>query len=178
VKDVAVKPKKRFEVFKRDKFTCVYCGRKPPEVVLELEHIRARANGGSDEYENLATSCFECNRGKGANDLEAKDCDNVAELQLETIAQLTAFNEMLFDAMEKRNSHIGRVIRHLVGAWGWDSWDDDDTPSLRRFMQSLTVADICDAADIAAASGSPYRQWKYCCGVCWKKIKGDYHAAK
>lgn len=24
----------RFEVFKRDKFTCQYCGRKAPDVVL------------------------------------------------------------------------------------------------------------------------------------------------
>src|SRR2546429_2916605 len=31
-------PKRRFEVFARDNFTCVYCGRKPPDVVLQAEH--------------------------------------------------------------------------------------------------------------------------------------------
>ena len=29
----------RFEVFKRDKFTCQYCGKTAPNVVLEVDHI-------------------------------------------------------------------------------------------------------------------------------------------
>lgn len=30
----------RFEVFKRDSFTCQYCGRKAPEAVLNVDHIK------------------------------------------------------------------------------------------------------------------------------------------
>ena len=56
----------RFEIFKRDNFTCVYCGKKPPEVILEVDHIIPRKEGGDDDPSNLATSCFSCNRGKGA----------------------------------------------------------------------------------------------------------------
>lgn len=63
---MAVGPKMRFEVFKRDDFTCQYCGRKTPKVILECDHVVPRAEGGLDEIENLITSCFECNRGKGA----------------------------------------------------------------------------------------------------------------
>ena len=55
----------RFEVFKRDGFTCQYCGRKTPEVVLELDHIIPRVEGGTDEIHNLITACWDCNRGKG-----------------------------------------------------------------------------------------------------------------
>ena len=62
---LAVSKKLRFEAFKRDEFTCQYCGRKTPEVVLELDHIIPRSKGGDDDLENLTTSCFECNRGKG-----------------------------------------------------------------------------------------------------------------
>ena len=29
----------RFEVFKRDHFTCTYCGAKAPEAVLECDHV-------------------------------------------------------------------------------------------------------------------------------------------
>src|SRR5262249_12475071 len=29
----------RFEVFRRDDFRCTYCGRKPPEVVLHVDHV-------------------------------------------------------------------------------------------------------------------------------------------
>ena len=45
----------RFEIFARDAFTCQYCGRRPPEVVLELDHIHPRAKGGSDDLTNLIT---------------------------------------------------------------------------------------------------------------------------
>lgn len=54
----------RFEVFKRDEFTCRYCGRTTPDVTLHVDHVLAVANGGSDEMDNLVTSCLECNLGK------------------------------------------------------------------------------------------------------------------
>jgi hypothetical protein len=54
----------RFEVFKRDNFTCQYCGAKPPDTVLEVDHVVARCNGGSDDQSNLRTACWNCNRGK------------------------------------------------------------------------------------------------------------------
>lgn len=56
----------RFEVFARDAFTCQYCGIRPPDVVLELDHIHPRSKGGTDEIVNLLTSCYDCNRGKAA----------------------------------------------------------------------------------------------------------------
>ena len=58
-------PKTRWQVFARDSFTCQYCGRRPPEVALEVDHRVAVANGGSDDLENLYSACVECNRGKG-----------------------------------------------------------------------------------------------------------------
>lgn len=54
----------RFEVFKRDSFTCQYCGVKAPEVILEVDHIKPVADGGSNDLLNLVTSCRECNSGK------------------------------------------------------------------------------------------------------------------
>lgn len=35
----------RFEVFKRDHFTCQYCGAQPPDIVLVADHIVAVAEG-------------------------------------------------------------------------------------------------------------------------------------
>jgi 5-methylcytosine-specific restriction endonuclease McrA len=31
--------KLRFEVFKRDGFSCQYCGAHPPDVLLEIDHV-------------------------------------------------------------------------------------------------------------------------------------------
>lgn len=62
-----MKPKLRFEVLKRDRFTCRYCGRRAPDVTLEVDHVTPRAAHGSDELENLVAACFDCNRGKRDN---------------------------------------------------------------------------------------------------------------
>lgn len=65
VKRKATPDKMRFEVFKRDKFTCQYCGAKAPEAILRADHIIPVCEGGTTTLINLATSCLECNSGKG-----------------------------------------------------------------------------------------------------------------
>ena len=57
--------KVRWHVLARDSFTCQYCGRKPPDVVLEVDHVTSVADGGSNEMDNLVAACAQCNRGKG-----------------------------------------------------------------------------------------------------------------
>lgn len=57
--------KRRFMVFRRDLFTCQYCGRTPPDVSLEVDHIIPVSKGGTNADDNLRTACFDCNRGKG-----------------------------------------------------------------------------------------------------------------
>jgi hypothetical protein len=54
----------RFEVLKRDDFTCRYCGRRAPAVEIEVDHVVPRSMGGTDDLTNLVAACFECNSGK------------------------------------------------------------------------------------------------------------------
>ena len=68
-KRVPISKALRFEVFKRDSFTCQYCGRSAPEVVLEVDHIVPVSKGGTNDLFNLVTSCKECNRGKSNKEL-------------------------------------------------------------------------------------------------------------
>ena len=58
--------KLRFEIFKKDNFRCVYCGKTPEEynIKLHLDHILPRSKGGEDVISNLRTSCSQCNLGK------------------------------------------------------------------------------------------------------------------
>lgn len=63
----------RFAILKRDGFACLYCGRRPPEAELEVDHVRPRSRGGSDDPSNLVTACRECNRGKAAFLLDPKE---------------------------------------------------------------------------------------------------------
>jgi hypothetical protein len=54
----------RFLVFRRDSFTCQYCGRKAPSVPLHVDHIVPWSSGGRTDLANLRTSCDVCNLGK------------------------------------------------------------------------------------------------------------------
>jgi len=63
---VQISPKLRFFILKRDKFTCKYCGRKPNKIELRVDHKISVKDNGTDHPENLVTSCFECNAGKGS----------------------------------------------------------------------------------------------------------------
>ncbi len=47
--------------------TCIYCGAKG--VPLEVEHVIARSNGGSNRISNLVLACVPCNQRKGNQDL-------------------------------------------------------------------------------------------------------------
>ena len=55
----------RINVFARDKYTCQYCGVKPPRAELNLDHVVPRSHGGRTTWENVVCSCVHCNRRKG-----------------------------------------------------------------------------------------------------------------
>jgi hypothetical protein len=87
-----ISKKLRFEVFKRDSFTCQYCGRRAPEVVLHCDHIEPVANNGPTDILNLVTACIDCNLGKGARTLS----DNaVLSKQLNQLAVLQEKREQM-----------------------------------------------------------------------------------
>lgn len=70
-KKAPISPSLRWTVLARDSYTCQYCGRRPPEVVLEVDHRVSEAAGGDTNVDNLVASCFDCNRGKGARSARA-----------------------------------------------------------------------------------------------------------
>ena len=56
--------KLRFIILERDNFTCQYCGRKPPHVELQIDHIYPKSKGGLNNADNYKTACADCNQGK------------------------------------------------------------------------------------------------------------------
>lgn len=55
----------RFDILARDNYTCRYCGRQAPSVVLHVDHVIPVVKGGTDDPDNLVTACYDCNEGKG-----------------------------------------------------------------------------------------------------------------
>ena len=59
----------RIALYLRDDYTCAYCEKKFDVGYLQIDHIVARANGGSNDVTNLVTSCCACNNKKSALDI-------------------------------------------------------------------------------------------------------------
>jgi 5-methylcytosine-specific restriction endonuclease McrA len=58
----------RREVFRRDNYTCQYCGRR--DTTLTVDHIVPKHLGGEHIWTNVAAACPSCNHRKGGRRLE------------------------------------------------------------------------------------------------------------
>jgi hypothetical protein len=163
---------KRFDIFRRDGFTCQYCGRSPPEVVLHLDHIVPVIEGGDNDEMNLITACRDCNLGKGKKplgQLQRPDADlEWLEIQQE-VAELRAYQE----AKRTRDAVITELVETLQDTWcdysGLD-WHPND--SLMRRMLGKYVPELVEQAIIEVSikqAGGYFRgsnDWaKYIWGV-------------
>ncbi len=54
----------RFNVFLRDKFSCLYCGGRFVANDLTFEHVFPRSRGGRTTWLNVVTACGDCNLRK------------------------------------------------------------------------------------------------------------------
>jgi 5-methylcytosine-specific restriction endonuclease McrA len=54
----------RHEVFRRDGYTCQYCGTKGGD--LTIDHVIPRLLDGPHSWTNVVTACIKCNHFKGA----------------------------------------------------------------------------------------------------------------
>jgi 5-methylcytosine-specific restriction endonuclease McrA len=55
----------RVNVYRRDGFSCQYCGVYFRKEELTFDHVLPRSRGGQAEWTNIVTSCRPCNRVKG-----------------------------------------------------------------------------------------------------------------
>ncbi|MCK9350869.1 MAG: HNH endonuclease [Clostridiales bacterium] len=170
--------KVRFEVFKRDSFKCAYCGKSPPAVTLEVDHIVPVADGGENDMSNLITSCHDCNSGKGAVPLSRVPqqlSDNFAELK-EHEDQIREYRKFIKGV----NRRAAKDVADISAIFSETFTDKDLSQkfkkvSLKKFLELLPKHEVEDAMEIATSvrPDDPENAVKYFCGVCWKKIKAN-----
>jgi 5-methylcytosine-specific restriction endonuclease McrA len=59
----------RRNVYRRDGYACVYCGRAPGADGLTLDHVTPRSRGGQTTWLNCVTACMPCNARKADHEL-------------------------------------------------------------------------------------------------------------
>lgn len=191
---MAVSTRTRFEVFKRDRFTCTYCGRTPPEVLLHVDHIVPKAEGGLDDQGNLTTACQDCNLGKGARRLEAgtRPTSATAEELQERIAQAQAYAQLLSEDREARDRLDDQLLDLVMGSWAraWGGTLEEredgaywvmpfdgywpDAASVKRILRRLPIELVYDAIEVTAGRfprRAVWRSVKYFYGVCWHMVR-------
>lgn len=99
----AIGKRVRFEVLKRDAFTCQYCGKSAPDVILHIDHIKPVSKGGNNGMLNLVTSCQGCNSGK--SNVELSD-DSAVKKQQSQLKSMAEKNEQIKMMIEWRESII------------------------------------------------------------------------
>jgi hypothetical protein len=172
---MSITKKLRFEVFKRDGFACQYCGKTPPDVTLEVDHIKPRSKKGGDEINNLITACFDCNRGK--TNIELKKIPNSLVENAEIIKEKEAQYSEYCKLLKKVESRISKEIQKVDDVFSeffpeMTMSEKFKTSSVRMFLKKLTIYDVLDSMQIAASRiNDPEDALKYFCGICWNKIK-------
>lgn len=164
----------RFDVFKRDRFCCQYCGATPPAVILEVDHVIPVAEGGKNQIDNLVTACFDCNRGKSDRMLSdmPQTIDSKMAVIVEKREQIKAFEKLLKSERKHEESAIDTVEAVFKEFFGSKSFAAPFRESVRGFNQKLH-ADQVEFAMRSACSKKPEAEAaiKYFCGICWNIIK-------
>lgn len=159
----------RFEVFKRDAFTCQYCGAQPPAVTLVIDHITPVAAGGDSEMINLITACEPCNQGKADKPLGIRQVRPDADLMFLEAQQEIAETKRYIAALDQRNAALAELVERLQQVWidvsGLD-WHPSD--QLTRQLLKASDATTVEAAyaDVGPKVASGYVSEK---GSSWVK---------
>lgn len=107
----------RFEVFKRDSFTCQYCGRKAPDIIIEVDHIQPVAKGGTNDLLNLVTSCSACNSGKSDRSLDDSSVVEKQRRQLQELQERKEQIEMMFEWQKGLTDLDNHLLEQLCEFW-------------------------------------------------------------
>lgn len=173
-KRIAISKKNRFEVFKRDGFTCQYCSAKPPKIPLEVDHIIPVCKGGKNNIDNLITACFDCNRGKSGNELTSipKTILEKHELKKIAVSQYKDYQKILEKErlqVEKDINLVENIYSNIFTDW---EFSEKFRISVKKFIQKLGLEEVLESMETACnRKHNESVALKYFCGICWTKIK-------
>lgn len=180
---MAVSKRLRFEILRRDNYTCRYCGAKAPDVPLRVDHVIPEALGGTDEPSNLVTACEPCNSGKSSI---APDSPIVADVAADALRWARVIELVAQDREEQRawGREIAAEFTHY-----WDRWTSTrtDAPfdrppgwhtSVNQFLNAgLTMNDLIELIDVAMESQVVKDKWRYFCGCAWTRVREAHQVA-
>lgn len=173
--------RQRFEVLRRDNYTCTYCGARSPDVTLHVDHVVPQALGGTDDPTNLTTACVDCNAGKASTSPDGEtvaEVDATAMLFSKAMERAAALRREQIDARADRFDEWAQVWSSKVEGHYGQWYDDDFRSSLTTFMdKGLEWEDLFELIGVTFAKRRDDR-WKFFCGCCWREISTRQEMAR
>ncbi len=110
-----VPPLSNRELFRRDRHTCMYCGREQADEALTRDHVMPLSRGGQDVWSNVVTACKRCNAHKGRRTPEEARMPLLAVPYTPNLAEYLFLRNrrILVDQME----FLKTQFRHVDRAW-------------------------------------------------------------
>ncbi len=133
----------RFDVFQRDNHTCQYCGRTPPDVVLVIDHLNPVAQNGTDDFDNLITSCRECNEGKSDKLIQNFTGGFSKEEWRKHL------RDRRVEILHQRQQRLEEVIQHWQKTLGHSYLKQSDNEAIYTFIESYEPDWIKAAIEIS-----------------------------
>jgi len=177
---MAVSKRLRYEVLRRDNYTCRYCGAKAPDVEMTVDHVIPSALGGPDEASNLVAACRPCNDGKTSS---SPDAPLVAEVAGDALRWAQAVRQAQAAALADLKAR--EADRRQFAEW-WDAWTYEDAGERHTIPRP---GDWGQTVDHLVSAGLPLpllkdcidrsmgrtrvansEKFRYMCGVAWKKL--------
>jgi hypothetical protein len=144
-KRISISKKLRHEVFKRDNFKCFYCGVKPSDgddVILEVDHVLPVCEGGTNDIDNLVTSCKDCNRGKGKTKLNDKNYSSLKKAEHDAVDdKIDVMKEFVKSRMNKSREiePACDYIHDTMNKWKHMREDNDERVVSDEYKNKLLV---------------------------------------
>lgn len=169
---MSLSKKLRFEIFERDGFCCQYCGKKPPETVLHVDHIVSKKDGGDDDVNNLICSCIDCNLGKSSKSLPKSP--SKYKKQIKNLEEKTAQLESFYEFLKKKSKNEIDRMNVFQKAWeegseGQSSLTDSGLESITRLLKKHTAEEIFESIKITWQKkwdkSDQDSQFPYMCGI-------------
>lgn len=169
---MALSARMRYEILRRDDFTCRYCGAKPPDVRLVVDHVVPESLGGSSTPDNLTCACVDCNSGKGSAPPESVKVAEVA-------ADAERFAAAMAQAVQNRaqpSPEVSGYVNAFMERWpSYYGATDSDLDSVESFYRAglpegYMVSALGKAITATQVRGGPAK-FRYFCGICWSMIR-------
>jgi hypothetical protein len=171
------------EVFRRDSFTCQYCGAKAPDVVLEVDEIPQISKVRKTDLSTLLTSCQGCLASRSPDVFEERSPNETQSERLDNLQKRKEQSELLFDWQKELLDQDHPFLSKLADYWSelldeTYSFTENGKTALTKLLSDFSFDQIMKGMKIAVnqyvkfVDGTPTQEsvelaWNKVPGICY-----------